>query len=74
MVSYHHVSNGISDGDRGGCWYVLNWTDSPLLAGLTATARLGFNFLALFAGATADLVSRRTLMIIVQAVLASLPV
>ena len=55
-------------------WYVLNWTDSPLLAGLTATARLGFNFLALFAGATADLVSRRTLMIIVQAVLASLAV
>ena len=55
-------------------WYVLNWTDSPLLAGLTATARLGFNFLALFAGATADLVPRRTLMIIVQAVLASLAV
>ena len=55
-------------------WYVLNWTDSPLLAGLTATARWGFNFLALFAGATADLVPRRTLMIIVQAVLASLAV
>ena len=55
-------------------WYVLNWTDSPLLAGLTATARLGFNFLALFAGATADLVPRRTLMIIVQAVWAALAV
>ncbi|HIF44673.1 MAG TPA: MFS transporter [Dehalococcoidia bacterium] len=53
-------------------WYVLNLTDSPLLVGLTATARLGFNFLALFAGATADIVPRRTLMIIVQAVLASL--
>lgn len=53
-------------------WYVLNLTDSPLLVGLTATARLGFNFLALFAGATADIVPRRTLMIIVQTVLASL--
>jgi len=55
-------------------WYVLNLTDSPFLVGLTATARLGFNFLALFAGATADIVPRRTLMIIVQAVLASLAV
>ena len=53
-------------------WYVLNLTDSPLLVGLTATARLGFNFLALFAGATADMVSRRILMMIVQGVLASL--
>ncbi len=53
-------------------WYVLNLTDSPFLVGLTATARLGFNFLALFAGATADMVSRRTLMMIVQGVLASL--
>jgi predicted MFS family arabinose efflux permease len=53
-------------------WYVLNLTDSPFLVGLTATARLGFNFLALFAGATADLVPRRTLMMVVQAVLATL--
>jgi len=53
-------------------WYVLNLTDSPLLVGLTATARLGFNFIALFAGATADMVSRRTLMIIVQVVLTSM--
>ncbi len=53
-------------------WYVLNLTDSPFLVGLTATARLGFNFLALFAGATADIVPRRTLMMIVQAILASL--
>ena len=53
-------------------WYVLNLTDSPLLVGLTATARRGFNFLALFAGATADMVSRRILMMIVQGVLASL--
>ena len=53
-------------------WYVLNLTDSPFLVGLTSAARLGFNFLALFAGATADIVPRRTLMIIVQVVLASL--
>ncbi|MBL16706.1 MAG: hypothetical protein CL767_05905 [Chloroflexi bacterium] len=55
-------------------WYVLNLTDSPFLVGLTAAARLGFNFLALFAGATADIVPRRILMIIVQAVLASLAI
>ena len=55
-------------------WYVLNLTDSPFLVGLTATARLGFNFLALFAGATADIVPRRTLMMVVQAVLAVLAV
>lgn len=55
-------------------WYVLNLTDSPFLVGLTATARLGFNFLALFAGATADIVPRRTLMMIVQAVLATLAI
>ncbi len=30
-------------------WYVLNLTDSPFLVGLTASARMGFNFLALFA-------------------------
>ena len=53
-------------------WYVLTLTDSPFLVGLTSAARLGFNFLALFAGATADIVPRRTLMIIVQVVLASL--
>jgi predicted MFS family arabinose efflux permease len=53
-------------------WYVLNLTDSPFLVGLTASARMGFNFLALFAGATADLLPRRTLMIIIQAVLAFL--
>ena len=53
-------------------WYVLNLTDSPFLVGLTASARLGFNFLALFAGATADIVPRRTLMVIIQSVLATL--
>ena len=53
-------------------WYVLNLTDSPFLVGLTASARLGFNFLALFAGATADLVPRRILMVIIQGVLATL--
>ncbi len=55
-------------------WYVLNLTDSPFLVGLTASARMGFNFLALFAGATADIVPRRILLVIVQALLASLAV
>lgn len=55
-------------------WYVLNLTDSPFLVGLTASARMGFNFLALFAGATADMVPRRTLLVIVEALLASLAV
>ena len=55
-------------------WYVLNLTDSPLLVGLTASARMGFNFLALFAGATADIVPRRTLLVIVEALLVALAV
>tara|TARA_Y100001001_G_scaffold147660_1_gene156005 strand:+ start:928 stop:2058 length:1131 start_codon:yes stop_codon:yes gene_type:complete len=55
-------------------WYVLNLTDSPLLVGLTATARMGFNFLALFAGATADMVPRRTLLMIAQTAMAALAI
>ena len=55
-------------------WYVLNLTDSHLLVGLTASARMGFNFLALFAGATADIVPRRTLLVIVEALLVALAV
>ena len=53
-------------------WYVLNLTDSPLLVGLTASARMGFNFLALFAGATADRVPRRILLAVVEFLLASM--
>ena len=55
-------------------WYVLNQTDSPLLAGLTATARMGFNFLALFAGATADIVPRKTLLVMAQSAMATLAI
>lgn len=55
-------------------WYVLNLTDSPFLVGLTASARMGFNFLALFAGATADRVPRRILLAIVEGLLASFAV
>ena len=55
-------------------WYVLNLTDSPFLVGLTASARMGFNFLALFAGATADRVPRKALLVVVEALLASLAV
>lgn len=53
-------------------WYVLNLTDSPFLVGLTASARMGFNFLALFAGATADRVPRKNLLAFVEFLLASL--
>ena len=53
-------------------WYVLNLTDSPLLVGLTASARMAFNFLALFAGATADRVPRRMLLAVVEFLMASL--
>ncbi len=55
-------------------WYVLNLTDSPFLVGLTASARMGFNFLALFAGATADRVPRKVLLAVVEFLLASLAV
>ena len=55
-------------------WYVLNQTDSPLLAGLTATARMGFNFLALFAGAAADIVPRKTLLVTAQSAMAILAI
>ena len=43
-------------------WYVLDLTDSPFLVGLVASARMGLNFLALFAGAVADRVSRQRLL------------
>ncbi|MBC8279338.1 MAG: MFS transporter, partial [Chloroflexi bacterium] len=46
----------------------------PLLAGLTATARMGFNFLALFAGATADIVPRKTLLVMAQSAMATLAI
>lgn len=53
-------------------WYVLTLTDSPFLVGLVAAARMGLNFLALFAGAIADRVSRQMLLTSVEFVMACL--
>jgi MFS family permease len=53
-------------------WYVLTLTDSPFLVGMVAAARLGLNFLALFAGAIADRVSRQSLLTAVEYVTAAL--
>ena len=50
-------------------WYVLTLTDSPFLVGLVSAARMGLNFLALFAGAIADRVSRQRLLAGVQLVM-----
>lgn len=47
-------------------WYVLTLTDSPFLVGLVAAARMGLNFLALFAGAIADRVRRQRLLAAVE--------
>jgi MFS family permease len=53
-------------------WYVLTLTNSPFLMSLTASARISFNFLALFAGAVADRVPRQLLMAAASFLLASL--
>ena len=53
---------------------VLSLTDSPLLVGLISSARLTTNFLALFAGAVADRLSRRLVLAAVEFTLASLSV
>ncbi|MBM3941317.1 MAG: MFS transporter [SAR202 cluster bacterium] len=53
-------------------WYVLTLTDSPFLVGLLGAARLGLNFLALFAGTIADHVSRQSLLTAVEYVMAAL--
>jgi len=53
-------------------WYVYELTDSPLLVGLVAAARMALNFLALFAGAVADRVSRQRLLACVELVMTCL--
>lgn len=53
-------------------WYVLVLTDSPFLVGLIASARMGFNFLALFAGAIADRLPRHRLLAGVEFVMSLL--
>ena len=55
-------------------WYVLALTDSPFLVGLIASARMGLNFLALFAGAVADRVSRQRLLAGVELIMTCIAV
>jgi len=55
-------------------WYVLTLTDSPFMVGLVAAARMGLNFLALFAGAVADRVSRQRLLAGVELIMTCLAV
>lgn len=50
-------------------WFVLELTDSPFLVGLIASARMGLNFLALFAGAIADRLPRHRLLATIELVM-----
>ncbi len=53
-------------------WFVLQLTDSPLLVGLIASARMGLNFLAIFAGAIADRLPRHRLLAAVELIMTCL--
>ena len=53
-------------------WFVYQLTDSPFLVGLIASARMGLNFLALFAGAIADRLPRHRLLAFIDLVMTSL--
>ncbi len=50
-------------------WFVLQLTDSPFLVGLIASARMGLNFLALFAGAIVDRLPRHRLLAAIELVM-----
>lgn len=50
-------------------WFVLELTDDPFLVGLIASARMGLNFLALFAGAIADRLPRHRLLATIELVM-----
>ncbi len=50
-------------------WFVLELTDDPFLVGLIASARMGLNFLALFAGAIADRLPKHRLLASIELVL-----
>ncbi len=52
-------------------WYVLNETGSSFLVGLTWTARMALNWMALFAGAIADRVPRQRLLAAVEFIMAT---
>ena len=47
-------------------WFVLELSDSPLLVGLIASARMALNWMALFSGAVADRVARQRLLAVVE--------
>lgn len=53
-------------------WFVLQLTDSPFLVGLIASARMGLNFLALFAGAIVDRLPRHRLLAAIDLVMTTL--
>jgi MFS family permease len=53
-------------------WYVLELTDSPVLVGMIAGARMVLNFLALYAGAMVDRLARNRILVIVQFIMAGL--
>ena len=53
-------------------WFILELTDSPFLVGLIGSARMGLNFLAIFAGAAADRLPRQKLLAAVECIMAVL--
>jgi len=53
-------------------WFVLDLTDSPLLVGLIASARMALNFMSLLAGAVADRLPRQRLLATVELAMAFL--
>ncbi|MFQ6027870.1 MAG: MFS transporter [Dehalococcoidia bacterium] len=55
-------------------WFVLTLTDSSFLVGLTWTARMSLNWMALFAGAIADRVPRHRLLAAVELTMSAIGV
>ena len=53
-------------------WFILELTDSPFLVGLIGSARMGLNFLAIFAGAAADRLPKQKLLAVVECFMAML--
>ncbi len=48
-------------------WYILELTGSPFLTGLLTTARLALTILAMYSGVLADRISRKKILLSVQA-------
>jgi MFS family permease len=71
-VSTAFVATGTQMESAVLAWYVLELTDSPILVGMIAGARMVLNFLALFAGAMVDRLARNRLLVIVQFIMAGL--